>query len=107
MRGAWRRDGIAALVSAWPPKLRRLSDGRFAELENQRPGRTRLEGPALDAAKIRILILRQFALDVSPAAVGRLMHRHGWFWQSLARWAVQRDKHALQLWKNNVQPRAE
>ncbi|GAA2338708.1 hypothetical protein GCM10010431_72650 [Streptomyces kunmingensis] len=33
-------------------------------------------------ARIRALIASTFNLDVSPAAVARLMHRHGWSWQS-------------------------
>uniref|UniRef100_UPI0027E4E087 winged helix-turn-helix domain-containing protein n=1 Tax=Streptomyces spectabilis TaxID=68270 RepID=UPI0027E4E087 len=35
-------------------------------------------------ARIRSLIVFAFGLDVSPAAVARLMHRHGWSWQSPA-----------------------
>ena len=46
-------------------------------------------------ARIRALISWQFQLDVSPAAVWRLMHRHGWSWQSPARRALERDEHEV------------
>ncbi|WP_445276292.1 IS630 family transposase [Streptomyces longispororuber] len=104
-RRAWRQGGTAALASAGPSKLPRLSDDRFTELE-----RELARGPAVHGwedqrwtlARIRILIFRQFALEVSQAAVWRLLHRHGWSWQSPARRAVERDEFAVQLWKKNV-----
>ncbi|MEV0521800.1 winged helix-turn-helix domain-containing protein [Streptomyces sp. NPDC050439] len=46
-------------------------------------------------------------MEVSPAAVWRLLHRHGWSWQSPARRAIERDEHAVHLWKKGVWPQAE
>jgi transposase len=34
-RRAWREGGLAALASSGPPKLPKLSDGQFAELEGE------------------------------------------------------------------------
>ncbi|WP_409060988.1 helix-turn-helix domain-containing protein [Streptomyces sp. SYP-A7185] len=34
-RRAWREGGMAALASAGPPKLPKLSDDRFVELEKE------------------------------------------------------------------------
>ncbi|MET9462596.1 hypothetical protein ABZY05_47715 [Streptomyces canus] len=34
-RRAWREGGMDALATAGPPKLPRLSDGQFAELEKE------------------------------------------------------------------------
>lgn len=107
---AWRQGGTAALASAGPPKLPTLTDERFAELEAELA-----RGPAVHGrenqrwtlARIRELISWQFALDVSPTAVRRLLHRHGWSWQSPTRRAAERDEHAVQLWKKDVWPQAE
>ncbi|WUG76527.1 winged helix-turn-helix domain-containing protein [Streptomyces sp. NBC_00457] len=109
-RRAWRQGGMAALASAGPPKLPRLTDEQFAELEKELA-----RGPAVHGwedrrwtlARIRVLIARKFRLDCSSAAVWRLLHRHGWSWQSPARRALERDEQAVGLWKKDVWPHAE
>lgn len=81
----------------------------FAELE-----RELVRGPAVHGwkdqrwtlARIRALIVWKFGLDVSPTAVRRLLHRHGWSWQS-RRAVVELDEHAVELWKKDVWPQAE
>lgn len=50
-RRAWREGGMAALASAGPPKLPKLSDEQCAELEKElarEPAAAWLGGPALD-----------------------------------------------------------
>ncbi|MBX7551682.1 winged helix-turn-helix domain-containing protein [Streptomyces sp. NPDC004232] len=109
-RRAWREGGMAALASAGPPKLPKLSDDEFAELEKELA-----RGPAVHGwedrrwtlARIRELIARKFSRDCSSAAVWRLLHRHGWSWQSSARRALERDEQAVGLWKKDVWPQAE
>ncbi|MER6290671.1 winged helix-turn-helix domain-containing protein [Streptomyces sviceus] len=64
-------------------------------------------GPALDPARIRALIAWKFSLDCSSAGVWRLLHRHRWCRQSPARRALERDEHAVDLWKKDVWPQAE
>ncbi|MER5200735.1 winged helix-turn-helix domain-containing protein [Streptomyces sp. NPDC002884] len=39
--------------------------------------------------------------------VWRLLHRHGWSWQSPAHRALERDEHAVGLWKKDVWPQVE
>ncbi|MFE9883082.1 winged helix-turn-helix domain-containing protein [Streptomyces sp. NPDC005784] len=34
-------------------------------------------------------------------------HCHGWSWQCPARRALERDEHAVELWKRDVQPQVE
>ncbi|SOF02084.1 Transposase [Streptomyces sp. OV198] len=83
-RRAWREGGMAALASAGPPKLPRLSDAQFAELEKELalgPAAHGWEDQRWSLARIRALIAWRFQIDCSMAAVWRLMHRHGWSWQ--------------------------
>nr|WP_237277002.1 winged helix-turn-helix domain-containing protein [Streptomyces caniscabiei] len=58
-------------------------------------------------ARIRALIAWKFGIDCSSAGVWRLLHRHGWSWQSPARRALERDEHAVELWKKDVWPQVE
>ncbi|MFB8182065.1 winged helix-turn-helix domain-containing protein [Streptomyces sp. NPDC055966] len=109
-RRAWREGGMGALTSVGPPKLPKLSDGRFAELEQELA-----RGPAVHwwedqrwtLARVRALIAWKFSLDCPSAAVWRLLHRHGWSWQGPARRALERDEQAVGLWKKDVWPQAE
>ncbi|MFD6192067.1 winged helix-turn-helix domain-containing protein [Streptomyces sp. NPDC060275] len=109
-RRAWRAGGTAALASAGPPKQPKLTDDRFAELEKELargPAAHGWEDERWTLTRIRALILWHFDLTVSPAAVWRLLHRHGWSWQSPARRALERDEHVVELWKKDVWPQAE
>ncbi|WP_343245556.1 winged helix-turn-helix domain-containing protein [Streptomyces sp. VNUA24] len=109
-RSVWRAGGINALEPAGPAKMPKLSNERFAELE-----RELARGPAVHGcedqrwtlARIRALIWRKFELDCSSAAVWRLLHRHGWSWQSPARRALERDEGAVGLRKKEVWPQVE
>ncbi|WP_242435926.1 winged helix-turn-helix domain-containing protein [Streptomyces sp. Root369] len=53
------------------------------------------------------MIAWKFSLDCSSAGIWRLLHRHGWSWQSPARRARERDEQAVGLWKKDVWPQAE
>ncbi|MFJ4866919.1 winged helix-turn-helix domain-containing protein [Streptomyces sp. NPDC088748] len=44
-------------------------------------------------------------MGMSVATVWRLLKRHGWSWQAPARRALERDQHAIELWKKEVGPR--
>ncbi|QEV16561.1 transposase [Streptomyces alboniger] len=109
-RRVWQVGGMGALASSGPAKVPKLSDERFVELE-----RELARGPAVHGwedqrwtlARIRALIWWKFELDCSPAAVWRLLHRHGWSWQSPARRALERDEDAVGLWKKEVWPQVE
>jgi transposase len=109
-RRAWREGGMDALASAGPPKLPKLSDGQFAELEEELalgPAEHGWEDQRWTLVRIRALIAWKFGIDCSMAAVWRLLHRHGWSWQCPARRAVERDEQAVGLWKKDVWPQVE
>ena len=109
-RRAWREGGMDALASTGPAKLPKLSDGQFAELEKELalgPVEFGWEDQRWTVARIRAVIAVRFKIDCSMAAVWRLLHRHGWSWQSPARRALERDEHAVELWKKDVWPQVE
>ncbi|WUE97101.1 winged helix-turn-helix domain-containing protein [Streptomyces sp. NBC_00490] len=98
-----------ALAFTGPSELPRLSDG-FAELEKELargPAERGWEDQRWALARIGVLIAWRFRIGCSMAAVWRLLHRHGWSWQSPARRALERDEHAVELWKKDVWPQAE
>ncbi|MFD3536993.1 winged helix-turn-helix domain-containing protein [Streptomyces sp. NPDC058661] len=41
------------------------------------------------------------------ATVWRRLKRHGWSWQAPARRALERDEHAVELWKSKMWPRVK
>ncbi|WP_406368132.1 winged helix-turn-helix domain-containing protein [Streptomyces sp. NBC_01546] len=43
----------------------------------------------------------------SVTTVWRLLRRHGWSWQAPARRALERDEHAVELWKKEVWPQVK
>lgn len=65
-RRAWREGGRDALASAGPPKLPKLSDEQFAELEQELavgPAVHGWEDQRWTLARIRVLIARKFRLE--------------------------------------------
>ncbi|WP_422664397.1 IS630 family transposase [Streptomyces mirabilis] len=101
-RRAWREGGMEGLKSKGPAKLPKLSDERFALLEKELakgPAAHGWEDQRWTLERVRTLIGRQFKVSCSIAGVWRLLHRHGWSWQSPARRALERDEHAVELWK--------
>jgi putative transposase len=109
-RRDWREGGIEGLKSKGPAKLPKLSDERFALLEKELakgPAAHGWEDQRWTLERVRMLIGRQFKVRCSIAGVWRLLHRHGWSWQSPARRALERDEHAVELWKKDVWPQVE
>ncbi|MDN3028358.1 winged helix-turn-helix domain-containing protein [Streptomyces sp. S.PB5] len=109
-RRAWREGGMDALASTGPAKLPRLSDGQFTESERELalgPAEHGWEDQRWTVARIRAVIAVRLEIGCSMAAVWRLLHRHGWSWQSPARRALERDEHAVELWKKDVWPQVE
>ncbi|MFJ3106334.1 winged helix-turn-helix domain-containing protein [Streptomyces sp. NPDC086835] len=59
-------------------------------------------------ARVQTVISRRLRVKLSVATVWRLLKRHGWsFWQAPARRALERDEHAVELWKKEVWPRVK
>uniref|UniRef100_A0AAU3HRX5 Winged helix-turn-helix domain-containing protein n=1 Tax=Streptomyces sp. NBC_01393 TaxID=2903851 RepID=A0AAU3HRX5_9ACTN len=109
-RRNWREGGLEGLRSKGPAKLPKLSDERFALLEEELA-----RGPAVHGwedqrwtlERVRVLIGRRFQVGCSIAGVWRLLHRHGRSWQCPALRALERDEHAVELWKKDVWPQVE
>jgi putative transposase len=105
-----REGGMAGLKSKGPAKLPKLSDERFAGLEKELargPAAHGWEDQRWALERVRTLISSQFQISCSIAGVWRLRHRHGSSWQSPARRALERDEHAVELWKKNAWPQME
>ncbi|MGW9137624.1 IS630 family transposase [Streptomyces sp. NPDC055681] len=104
-RRAWREGGMEALRSAGPANSPAVTDAQFAVLEEELG-----KGPAAHGfgderwtlARVQTVIHRQLRLSLSVATVWRLLKRHGWSWQAPARRALERDDHAVELWKKEV-----
>lgn len=99
-----------ALAPAGPPRLPKLSDGQFAELEEESalgPAEYGWEDQRWTTARIRTLIAWRFGIDCSMAAVWRVAHQHGWYRHCPARRAMERDEHAVELWTKDVWPQVE
>ncbi|MCX5317341.1 winged helix-turn-helix domain-containing protein [Streptomyces sp. NBC_00154] len=109
-RRAWREVGMEALRSARPANSPAVTDAQFAVLEEELG-----KGPAPHGfgderwtlARVQTVIRRQLRLSLSVATVWRLLKRHGWSWQAPARRALERDDHAIELWKKEVWPRVK
>jgi transposase len=101
---------MEGLRSKGPAKLPKLSGERFALLEKELgkgPAAHGWEDQRWTLEPVQTLIGRQFQVSCSIAGVWRLLHRHGWSWQSPARRALERDEHAVELWKKDVWPQVE
>jgi putative transposase len=109
-RGAWREGGLEALRSAGPVNSPTVTDAQFAVLEEELG-----KGPAVHGfddqrwtlARVQTVIRRRLHLTLSVATVWRLLKRHGWSWQAPARRALERDEHAVELWKKEVWPKVK
>ncbi|MFJ1546436.1 winged helix-turn-helix domain-containing protein [Streptomyces sp. NPDC088246] len=57
--------------------------------------------------RAQAVIARRFRVSMLVATVRRLLKRHGWSWRAPARRALERDEHAVELWKKEVGPRVK
>jgi putative transposase len=109
-RRAWREGGMDALRSTGPANSPTVTDAQFAVLEEELG-----KGPAAHGfadqrwtlLRVQALIYRRLRLSLSLATVWRLLKRHGWSWQAPARRALERDEHAVELWKREVWPQVK
>ncbi|WP_033826117.1 winged helix-turn-helix domain-containing protein [Kitasatospora sp. MBT63] len=107
-RRAWREGGADALRSAGPASVPKLSAAQFAELaaeSGKGPAAHGFEEQRWTLVRVQAVIGRRFRIRLSIATVWRLLKRHGWSWQAPARRALERDEHAVELWKQEVWPR--
>ncbi len=109
-RRAWREGGQEGLRSAGPANSPTVTDAQFAVLEQELgkgPAAHGFEDQRWNLARVQAVIRRLFGLTLSVATVWRLLKRHGWSWQAPARRALERDEHAVELWKKEVWPRVK
>ncbi|MFF2383589.1 winged helix-turn-helix domain-containing protein [Streptomyces sp. NPDC058108] len=71
------------------------------------PAEHGFEGQRWTLARVQAVICRRLGLSLSMATVWRLLKRHGWSWQAPARRALERDEHAVELWKREIWPRVK
>ncbi|MFD9692758.1 winged helix-turn-helix domain-containing protein [Kitasatospora sp. NPDC059088] len=109
-RRSWREGGTEALRSSGPAGVPKLSAAQFVELEEELgrgPAAHGFEDQRWTLARVQAVIGRRFRMRLSIATVWRLLKRHGWSWQAPARRALERDEHAVELWKQEVWPRVK
>ncbi|MGW7201858.1 IS630 family transposase, partial [Streptomyces chryseus] len=109
-RRAWREGGVEALRSAGPASSPTVTDAQFAELEEELAKGAAAHGfddERWTLVRVQTVIRRRLDLTLSVATVWRLLKRHGWSWQAPARRALERDEHAVELWKKEVWPKVK
>ncbi|WP_420082048.1 IS630 family transposase (plasmid) [Streptomyces sp. JL4002] len=109
-RRAWREGGMEGLRSAGPANSPTVTDAQFAQLEEELGKGPSAHGFADERwtlARVQTMIRRRLRVSLSVATVWRLLKRHGWSWQAPARRALERDEHAVELWKKEVWPRVK
>ncbi|MFJ3841986.1 winged helix-turn-helix domain-containing protein [Streptomyces sp. NPDC090054] len=106
-RRAWREGGMDALRSAGPANSPTVTHDQFTVLEEELgkgPTAHGFEDERWTLARVQTVIRRRLRVSLSVATVWRLLKRHGWSWQAPARRALERDEHAVELWKKEVWP---
>jgi putative transposase len=109
-RRVWREGGVQALRSAGPASVPKLSAEQLAALEHELgkgPTAHGFEDQWWTLARVQAVIGRRFRMRLSIATVWRLLKRHGWSWQAPARRVLERDEHAVEMWKQEVWPRVK
>ncbi|MEU9304743.1 winged helix-turn-helix domain-containing protein [Streptomyces sp. NPDC048269] len=109
-RRAWREGGLEALRSAGPANSPTISGVQFTVLEEELakgPAAHGFEDQRWTLVRVQSVIRRRLRVSLSVATVWRLLKRHGWSWQAPSRRALERDEHAVELWKREVWPRVK
>lgn len=107
-RRAWREGGMEGLRSAGPANSPAITDAQFTVLEEGKgPAAHGFDDERWTLARVQVVIRRRLRVTLSVATVWRLLKRHGWSWQAPARRALERDEHAVELWKKEVWPRVK
>lgn len=102
---ASHEGGLQALRSAGPANSPTDTDAQFAVLEEELGRGPATHGFADERWTLALTVIRRrFRLSLSVATAWRLLKRHGWCWQAPARRALERDEHAVELWKKEVWP---
>lgn len=111
-RRAWQRGGAAALVSAGPVSVERLSAEQWRRLETElRRGPLAHgfgdESQGWTLKRVKLLIGRMFHVGYTVQGVWKLLRRHGWSCQVPVRRALERDEGTIEVWKTEVWPQVK
>ncbi|MFJ8476428.1 winged helix-turn-helix domain-containing protein [Kitasatospora sp. NPDC094011] len=101
----WREHGEAGVVSKGSPGRQRLSAAQVDRLERELERGPLAHGwddQRWTLARIKTLIGRMFHVTYTMEGTWALLKRHGWSWQQPARWALERDEAAVELWRTEV-----
>ena len=58
-------------------------------------------------ARVRDLVARRFGVQYTVPGIWYLLRRRGWSAQMGARWAIERDDGAIEVWKKETWPRVK
>ncbi|MFB7867843.1 winged helix-turn-helix domain-containing protein [Streptomyces sp. NPDC056069] len=109
-RRAWREGGMEALRLTGSANSPTVTDAQFAVLEEELgkgPPAHGFEDQRWTLVRVQTVIRRRLRVSLPVATVWRLLKRHGWSWQVPSRRALERDEHAVELWKKEVWPRVK
>ncbi|MFF4249511.1 winged helix-turn-helix domain-containing protein [Streptomyces sp. NPDC001822] len=98
---------MEGLRSAGPANSPTVTDAQFTVLEEELgkgPAAHGFDDERWTLVRVQVEIRRRLRVGLSVATVWRLLKRHGWSWQAPARTALERDEHAVELWKKEVWP---
>ncbi len=98
---------MEGLRSAGPANVPTVTEAQFAVLEEELgkgPSAHGFDDERWTLVRVQVVIRRRLRVSLSVATVWRLLKRHGWSWQAPARRALERDEHAVELWKKEVWP---
>ncbi|WP_412126889.1 helix-turn-helix domain-containing protein [Streptomyces zaomyceticus] len=93
---------MEALRSVGPANSPTVTDAQFTVLEEELskgPPAHAFDDERWTLARVQTVIRRRLRVGLSVATVWRLLKRHGWSWQAPVRRALERDEHAVELWK--------
>jgi len=111
-RAAWQRRGSAALASAGPMSVEKLSPAQWQRLEVELKRGPLAHGfddeqQGWTLKRIRLLIGRLFRIGYTVQGVWRLLKRHGWSCQVPLRRSLERSEEVIEVWKAEVWPRVK
>lgn len=108
-RKAWERGGKPALKktpkAGRPPRLKPAAVAALKRALKAGPGEHGFPTELWTTGRVAQVIQNRFGVQYHPDHVGRLLGQIGWSCQRPTTRAIQRDKQAIQRWKQVTWPR--